>query len=221
MVCWLFFKQCPSELKLRSDSTSPTRVSHPYKLRQWLEEDISHQKVLTGTSNRQQQWRDIVIPLEIWHLIYSWNVFHAILPEEGGIYGILKTEVTTSLSSVCRHWFERDLSNTTTLNFIHIVSNRKILIAQGPKTWKLILLMLAQVRPKRYISATAPAFLPANTYSPELQGIVRWLWPDEIIGNCCCVQQPCQVSTCSVSHANTSTRPSGLRCCSSTQAREW
>lgn len=132
MVCWLFFKQCPSELKLRSDSTTPTRVSHPYKLRQWLEEDISHQKVLTGTSNRQQQWRDIVIPLEIRHLIYSWNVFHAILPEECGIYGILKTEVTTSLSSVRRRWFERDLSNITTLNFIHIVSNKKILIAQGP-----------------------------------------------------------------------------------------
>lgn len=81
-----------------------------------------------------------------------------------------------------------------------------------PTTWKLILLMLAQVRPKRHISATAPAFLPANRYLPELQGAVQSLWPHEIIGTCCCVQQQhCQVSTCSVSHANTSTRPAGSR----------
>lgn len=116
------------------------------------------------------------------------------------------------MSLVYRSQFERDLSNTTMLNFIHIVSNKKILIAQVPTTWKLILLMLAQVRPKRHISATAPAFLPANRYLPELQGAVQSLWPHEIIGTCCCVQQQhCQVSTCSVSHANTSTRPAGSR----------
>lgn len=139
------------------------------------------------------------------HILYLWHI------EDRGNY----------LSSVCRPRFEWDLSNTTTLNFIHIVSNKKILVAQVPKSWRLILLMLAQAKPKRYISATAPAFLPANRYLPELQGAVQSLWPDEIIGTCCCVPHHCQVSTCSTSHANTSTRPSGLRCHSSTQEREW
>ena len=53
--------------------------------------------------------------------------------------------------------------------------------------------ILVQVKPKRYVSATAPDFVPAYRYLPELQGAVQWLWPDEIIGAClllCAVALP-------------------------------
>lgn len=45
-------------------------------------------------------------------------------------------------------------------------------------------MILVQVKPKRYISARTPDFLPACRYLPELWGAEQWLWTDEIIGIC-------------------------------------
>lgn len=95
-----FAQADPPELKLGSNSTAPITCKHGTLLRRSLEEVISHQKALIRTSNRQQQWRDMAIPLEMGDLICSWNIFHTVLSEDSDIYGILKTEITICLQYV-------------------------------------------------------------------------------------------------------------------------